>query len=135
MLMPAAVLVVMVLGALAVDFTVARLARRDLAAAADAAANDAVTAGLNEAAFRETGQFVLDPARVDAVVRASLALHAADVVSRATVTIATDATAGTVTVTLRSTADAVFGRAIPGFRTLDVSASSTAQVDVSNPGP
>lgn len=135
MLMPAAVLVVMVLGALAVDFTVARLARRDLAAAADAAANDAVTAGLDEALFRETGQFVLDPARVDAVVRASLALHTDDVVGRATVSVDTDAAAGIVTVTLHSTADAVFGRAIPGFRTLDVSASSTAQVDIGTPGP
>ncbi len=69
-LVPAALLVLLVLAAIAVDSASEYLARRELAAAADAAANDAATFGLDEARFRETGEFVLDPARANEAVAA-----------------------------------------------------------------
>ena len=50
-LVPAALLVLLVLAAIAVDSASEYLARRELAAAADAAANDAATFGLDEAAL------------------------------------------------------------------------------------
>ena len=71
-LVPAGLLVLVLLAAIAVDSSVAYLGRRELAAAADAAANDAVTYGLDEARFRETGKFALDSARVEEAVRRAL---------------------------------------------------------------
>jgi hypothetical protein len=107
-------LVLVLLAAIAVDSSVAYLGRRELAAAADAAANDAVTYGLDEARFRETGKFALDSARVEEAVRRALIAQHSDVVDRAVLEVQTDAEAGTVTVTLRSTAELVFAAAVPG---------------------
>jgi len=72
MLVPAALLIVLVLGALAIDAAVSFGAQRDLAAALSAAANDAVTIGLDEEHLRTTGEYRLDPDRVEAAVTASL---------------------------------------------------------------
>jgi hypothetical protein len=73
MLMPAAILVVMVLGAIAVDLTAVRLGQRELVAAAGDAANDAVTVGLDEAALRRGAGYRIDPGRAEDAVLASLA--------------------------------------------------------------
>lgn len=64
MLVPAAVLVLLVLGALAVDAGLAFLGQRTLADAAAAAANDAAALGLSDAAFYGSaeGPLVLDQA-------------------------------------------------------------------------
>ena len=70
-LLPAAVLVLLILGGICVDFSVAYLAKRQLEDAATAAVNDAAGAGLNEARLRTgDGQPGLDPDQVhDAVLR------------------------------------------------------------------
>ena len=68
MLMPAAVLIVMVLGAIAVDLTAVRLGQRELIAAAGDAANDAVTVGLDEAALAPGDGYRIDPARAEGAV-------------------------------------------------------------------
>jgi len=128
-LAPAALLVLVVLAALAVDSATEYLARRELAAAADAAANDAVTFGLDEATFRETGEFVLDPVRADEAVRRALAARGSDVVTHAEVDVTADADAGTVTVTLRSRAHLVFSPAVPGAPD-DVPVVARATADV-----
>lgn len=71
MLMPAAVLVVVILGGIAVDSAVVFGAQRELVDAAQAAANDAAAYGIDEATFRSGGGYVYDSARVeDAVARA-----------------------------------------------------------------
>ncbi len=130
-LVPAAVLVLLLLAAIAVDTTTQYLARRELAAAADAAANDAVTFGLDEARFRDTGEFVLDPARVEEAVRRGLAASASDVVDRAAIEVLPDPEAGTVTVTLRSSAHLVFSPIVPGApHEVAVVARATADVYV-----
>ena len=128
-LVPAALLVLLVLAAIAVDSATEYLARRELAAAADAAANDAATFGLDEVRFRETGEFVLDPGRVQEAVRRALAVRGSDVVDRATVALAVDPAAGTVTVTLRSSAHLLFAPVVPGApHDADVVAQATADV-------
>ncbi len=71
MLMPAAVLIVVILGGIAVDSAVVFTAQRELVSAAQAAANDAAAYGIDENAFRAGQGYVLDPARVEqAIVRA-----------------------------------------------------------------
>ena len=112
MLMPAAVLIVLVLGSIAVDFSLAFLAERELVNAASAAANDAATYGIDEASFRERGTVVLDEARARTAVARSLAARREPLLDRAEVTV--DVTATQVRVTLRSRADYLFARAIPG---------------------
>ena len=108
-LVPAGLLVLVLLAAIAVDTSVAYLGRRELAAAADAAANDAVTYRARRGALSR-----------DRPVRARsrcaprkryderLVVRQSDVVDRAAVEVTTDADAGTVTVTLRSSVDLVF---------------------------
>ena len=113
MLMPAAVLVVLVLGAIAVDAAVVFLAERELASAAAAAANDAVTAGLDEAALRSGQPYRLDPALVEEVVGRSLAGQGLP--PGVDVHVALDG--DRVRVTLAGEARLVFAPAVPGAPT------------------
>lgn len=111
MLMPAAVLVVLVLGAIAVDLSVVHLATRDLADAAASAANDAVTSGLDPAGVRTGGSYELDPDRVAAAVADSLALHGLEGrLARADIEVDGDR----VVVTLERRVAHVFARSLPG---------------------
>lgn len=71
MLMPAAILIVIVLGAIAVDLSLVHLAERQLQSAVDDAANDA-TAALREDAYRAGGGYSIDPGRAMELVQQSL---------------------------------------------------------------
>lgn len=62
MLMPAAVLVMLLLAALAVDTSVVWLGQRELANAAGAAANDIAAVAIDDAAFYADGEVTLDRA-------------------------------------------------------------------------
>jgi hypothetical protein len=73
--MPAAVLVVLVLGAIAVDMTIVHLGEREAITAAQAAADDAVTWGVDDTALYGSGTYRLDHGRVAEAVRTSLAHH------------------------------------------------------------
>ncbi len=73
MLMPAAVLIVVLLGALAVDQAVVFGGQRELVTAAQRAANDAVALGVAVDDLRADGVVRLDPMRVDRAVSAALA--------------------------------------------------------------
>jgi len=129
-LVPAAILVLMLLGAMAVDSAVAYLGQRQLADALAAAANDAATAGLSNTAFYRSGAVRLDPSAVDRVVCTTVRgqddgqLHGLRVEVGVTATV--------VELRGRATVDAVFGRMLPGFATRTVSAGAVAQVE---PGP
>jgi Flp pilus assembly protein TadG len=112
--MPVAVLVLVILGAISVDFSVAYLAQRQLQDAAVAAANDAAGAGLDQARLRAgDGQLGLDPAiatevataAVDASVSGPVALTAPPQVV---------VEGNRVTVTLDGEAGYVFSGALPG---------------------
>jgi hypothetical protein len=131
MLMPAAVLVVLVLGAIAVDLSAVHLAERGLLDLASSAANDAVTAGLPPGALRAGGAYRLDADRVrQAVVRTVAAQgHGDELVE--TPVIGDDDGAITVTITLRRPVGYIFAKALPGADddvVLRATASATASV-------
>ena len=64
MLVPAGVLVLIILGAIAIDSAVIVLAQRDLQNRTAAIGNDAATLALDEAAFYDEGEVVLSPEAV-----------------------------------------------------------------------
>ncbi len=72
---PAALLVVVVLASITVDMARVRLVQRQADDAAVAAANDAVTGGLDVDALRSGRDYQLDPVAVENVVRRSVAVH------------------------------------------------------------
>jgi hypothetical protein len=110
MLMPAAVLVVMVLGAIAVDQSIVYTRQRELVAAAEAAANDAAGYGLDPDAFYERDEIRFDPARASAAALAALRARGLDV--PAEVTLSPDGTE--VRVALVTSVDYLFAGVIPG---------------------
>jgi len=115
MLVPAAVLVLVILGAIAVDFSVAFLGQRELTSAAGAAANDASTAIAEGRFYRSApgGGVVIDESRAARVVDQALAARAPRGVSIDGVSV--DPSGGQVCVVLRGRVDYVFAKAIPGM--------------------
>lgn len=113
MLMPAAILIVLVLGAITVDLTAIRLGQRELIAAAGDAANDAVTVGLDEGELRRGAGYRIDPDRAEVAVLESLYAKGLldDLAEPPTVIVS-----GTDTVEVRLTRRVphVFARALPG---------------------
>jgi hypothetical protein len=113
MLMPAAVLVMMVLGSIAVDSARLLLAQRELADAAAAAANDAVAAALSHDAFyRSGGRLEVDAAAATRTVDAAVLARAPQglVVHEPVVTVV----GRQVCVELRATVEPLFARVVPG---------------------
>jgi Flp pilus assembly protein TadG len=113
MLMPVAVLIMFVLGAITVDLTAVRAGQQDLLAAATDAAYDAATAGLDEAALRSGRGYQLDPTRAWLVAVDALATKGLldNLSTGPDVTINFD---GSVTVALTRRIPHLFARALPG---------------------
>jgi hypothetical protein len=110
-LMPAAVLIVLLLGAIAVDLTVVHLRQRAAVSAAASAANDAVTYGLDQSALRRGQGYHLDP----------------NLVSPPEIS---QTTPDTITVVLHVRARYLFARALPHGPTESiVTATASATVD------
>jgi Flp pilus assembly protein TadG len=115
LLMPAAVLIVIVLASLCVDFAIAFLGEREVSSLAQSAANDAATAAVDQDHLRETGEFRLDPERVEQVVAATIAASSTEVdleAPRVEVTVIDGEPA--VRVELTGTVDYVFAPVLPG---------------------
>ena len=130
MLMPAAVLVMIVLGAIAVDSAVVFLAQRELANVAAGAANDAATRAIDESAFYERGQVVLDVEAARRVALESLRRRGPRYVDTSSAQVAVGSGAPTVTVRVEASVDYVFAKALPGVRhsaTVRAAATATAQ--------
>lgn len=108
MLMPAAVLVVIVLGSLAVDRAVVFGAQRDLIHTAQAAANDAVTLGIDIDEVRTGGDLRYDRARIDDAVRRAVAGDAGVVINGWSID------GDQLVVRLEKRVDYVFAKGIPG---------------------
>lgn len=122
--MPAAVLILMILGALAVDFTAVHLRQRELENAADAAANDAVAAALNQPDLRDDGEVLIDHQLAASVIAASVGARNLDGA-------AIDGAAiedNEITVTLSMRVDYIFGRAL-GLDGTDLVATGSAQLE------
>lgn len=126
MLMPAAVLIVLVLAAITVDLSLVHLGRREASASAEAAANDAVTFGLDEAAYRRGEGYHLDPDRVHTAVERSLSIPSAArrFVGPPHITIE----GIRVTITITIDIDYVFAKVVPGApRSTTVVANGSAR--------
>ena len=108
MLMPAAVLVMMLLGAIALDAAAIRMQARELRNTARSAANDALSAAVDVDYLRETGDIRIDEGRARSIVDDAIAQRSIDGVEVDTVTVTTDADGTLVlSVTLRRSVDHV----------------------------
>ena len=123
-LVPAGFLILLLLGALAVDDGAAYLAQRDLSASVQAAANDAAGAAVSSAAFYGQGAVEIDTNQAVQVVCRDLAAVGSDGLDSTTVSLGIDG--DTVYVEAHAEVRAVFGRSIPGFARRPVSAAATA---------
>jgi hypothetical protein len=112
MLMPAGVLVVLLLGAIAFDLSLVFLRQRQASSLAVDVANDVATAALDEDAFRADGVFQLDPERADELGRSLVESSdlGEDVVEMEVVVLEPDAVEVRVVVQV----EYVFAKAIPG---------------------
>ena len=127
-LVPAGVLVLMILGAISVDLSIAYLAQRQLQDAASAAVNDAAGAALDQARLRQGGTVTLDPERAVAVVRQSVEADLRGPV-RLTAAPGVVVEGRRVTVRLQGDAPYVFSPSIPGVpRRARVRAVATAEL-------
>jgi hypothetical protein len=126
MLVPAGFLVLIILGALAVDSAATYLGQQQLHDALEAAANDAVTAGLSNGAFYANGAILIDPAAAGRTVCQDIASQSDQDLSSVRVWMAVDG--ATLRLEATATIDAVFGQAIPGFGRRQVRAEATAVV-------
>lgn len=127
MLVPAGILVLLILGAIAVDSAVVVLASRQLTNRTAAVANDIAAAGVSEASFYlASGEVAIDPSIADGYVGLSFAEN-----TRPATFLAWSAAAATSGRTVEVTATAevrlVFAPALPGRgRSTTVSARSVA---------
>jgi len=130
MLMPAAVLVFVVLGAIAVDFAVAFLGEREVSNAAAAAANDAAGAALDRDRFYADGAVRLDPGAADRVGRAAVSAAGLDDLDDVDVRVRVAPDAAAVTVTVSARVRYLFAKALPGGPdgiTVEATATATAE--------
>ena len=110
MLMPAGIVIMLLLGAIAVDSAIGFLAQRQALNIADDAANDAAGAAVRLSSLREDGATVLDPERARSV--AARSVHSAtsggaDVQLESVEILDDDSVAVTVSIEV----DRLFGRA------------------------
>lgn len=125
-LVPVGLLVLIILAALAVDSAVAYLGQQQLHDALSAAANDAVTRGLNQGSFYGEGVVGLDSATVGQAI--CLSVLAQDDTGLHHLHLWMSVDAQSIHVEGTAVVDAVFGRAIPGFGTRTVRSSADAVV-------
>ncbi len=132
-LMPAAVFVLLVFAAIAVDFAVIFLGEREVADAAAAAANNAVVAAIGEQPFYTCGELSLDQATAETVATQAVEARTSDAVVPSQVDVDIGSTVAGVpkaTVTVTGTVDLIFASAIPGASpTAEVSATSVATAE------
>lgn len=111
MLVPAGVLVLFVLGAMAVDSAIAFLAQRELSAAAASLANDVATVALSEDRLY-AGEAAIDEGRATEVVHEALGRRAPRGVGDLQTSVRAEG--DQVCVTLTGRVAYVFSRAVPG---------------------
>ena len=128
MLMPAAVLIVVMLGAIAVDRAVVFGAQRDLVASAQAAADNGASLGVDLDRLRADGEIEPDLAAIDQAI--ALAATTFDPGTSVTWYLQGD----DVVVELERSVDLVFAPGVPGAApTEPVRARATAELRLSDP--
>jgi Flp pilus assembly protein TadG len=129
LLLPAAVMIFLILGALAVDFTQAWSAERELANAAAAAANDAASRAVDLDYLYATGELRLLADKARFVAERSVAAAGLDRLDATVVDV--EVVGLTVRVTVRGRAHYLFGPAVPGGpEGADVEASASVMATV-----
>lgn len=127
MLMPAAVLVMVILGAIAVDRAIIFGAQRDLVATAQAAANDASSLGVDIDVLRNDGEITADPDAMDIAVATALSTTDPDT------TVTWWLEGDLVVVRLERPVDLVFTPGVPGAPdTQTVIATASAELRLSD---
>jgi hypothetical protein len=137
MLMPAGVLIVLVLGALAVDSAILFLGERELADLTAAAANDAATAAIDEEMFYRCGRLRLVKDEAGQVAGTVAAARASDAVTGVQIdtTVDNGVAPPEVTVSATGAVRLVFSPALPGgSRNRTVGATSVAVPEPLGPG-
>ena len=128
-LMPAAVLILLVLAAIAFDAAVVHLQQRRLADLAASLANDAVTALDLDAVYELEHGPAADPDRAQGLAAARRAAFARDDTLQ-DVACAPAVAGDEVTVTCRGRVVPVFGRALADGGVFEVQATETARADL-----
>jgi hypothetical protein len=123
-LVPAGFLVLILLGAIAVDSASTFQAQEQLADAVTAAANDAAGAALSDASFYRGGTVEIDPDQAAAVVCQAVAAQGDTDLHDIRLSI--DVEGAGIRVHADATTNAVFGQAIPGVGQRHVQADATA---------
>jgi hypothetical protein len=128
LLMPAAILVMVVLAAIAIDFAVMYTAQREAAVAADGVAR-AATGAVDEQRLFDDGVYVIDLGRADAAAASVLAARPADDGMQLRCGVPRHgATPDVVVIDCRASVDLVFRPALSsGGRTFEVSVTGTAR--------
>ena len=126
MLMPAAVLIVLLLGAIAIDSAIVYLGQRQAYDVAFDAANDAAGAGFDLDAVRTRGEVVYDPDRVEAIAAQAIAAAGIDDLQL----VSARADGAGVVVTVRRTVRHLFVQALgnPASDVLTISARADGEV-------
>jgi Flp pilus assembly protein TadG len=129
-LMPLGVLIVVLLAGIAFDLSWVYEAQHEAIDAAESAANDAVTFGVDQPAVESGAGVHLDDDRIATAVDRSLAAHQLKGYEPDRTTVVTDRAAGTITVTVTCHVDDLFARAIPGAsHGRELTVSGTARLD------
>ena len=124
MLMPAAVLIMIVLGAIVIDLSVLRMRAGELDNVATAAANDAAGQLSDDSIYGGRGPTIATAIAERAVAESLAARNLDGVVVRAIVV-----QADSVSVTLGLEVEMIFGRALPGpDRTRQLTGQATARI-------
>jgi hypothetical protein len=130
MLVPAGFLIVLLLAAIAVDHSQVHLRQRQAQRVAVDVANDLVTLALDEVAFRESGEYLLDPRRAGDL---SFGLaRTSDLGPRLVDVRATVVPPDQVVVELEASVEHIFTKAIPGApsgTTVRARATAVARAD------
>lgn len=129
MLMPAAVVVVLLLGAIAVDSAIVYLEQRQAYNVAFDAANDAAGAGVDRDRLRTTGEYVYDPGRVRELAEAAVDASEVDGLTLVSATTDGDGVAVTVDVRVRR----LFGQAFGGASSETLRLTARARGEVRSP--
>jgi hypothetical protein len=130
LLLPVGLLLMITLGAIAVDLSHLHTARADLQARADAAANDAVTAGMDPDVLRSGRGYRLDRARAGAAAARAAGvepLGGLDALQVETSILGPDS----VAVEVEASVDLVFAPALPGGpERVSLRATATARAEI-----
>ncbi len=114
LLFPAAMLIMVILGAITIDISLSQVRGRELDAVASSAANDALAA-LDIAALRNNGSIAINPSRAQTIVADSVALS--ELPSARVIAVDIAQASGqppVVTVTLQLRVDFIIAPALPG---------------------